>query len=252
MYNEYDPHTLLSPYIDKYWVAQGVFSGEYCFKVFPDGCIDLIVAFGSSAQTRQRKEGQAFVVGTYTSFTEQCFNGSADMFGIRFKPAGITAFLLAQIFEFTNGLIDMPYQNSLFDHEFSAFLPDTENRLKQIAHIENYLISKLPDLYTIDKRISYAIDLVKLKNGNITPTELADKACMSIRQFERKFKSITGVSPKTYTRIARFNYTRHYLQVNKEQNLLTTAFDCGYYDHAHLIKDFQEFAGELPSYFRQE
>lgn len=249
MYTEYNPHPLLKPYIDKYWVSQGYINGTISMKILPDGCIDIIFAYGESASTRCMTENTPYIVGTATTFTEQQFSNTVDMFGVRFNPAGITAFVKAQFYEVTDRIVELSQVDSLFNREFYLSIPDTHNRLTQIKYIENYLLKTLSYAFETDTRMVHAVNLFNHHTGNISPIIVAEKVCLSSRQFERKFKSVIGISPKMYNRIRRLKHTKQFINTFPDKSLSEIAWDCGYYDHSHLIKDFTGLTGELPSYF---
>lgn len=249
MYIEYNPHILLVPYIDKYWVSQGIVEEGFSMKIFPDGCVDIILAFGNSAQNRAMDESTPYLVGTMTSFLNEHFYGTIDMFGIRFKAGGITAFLSTPQFEFTNCLVELSQTDSLFSKAFHLSIPHTDNRQEQLAYIELYMLGKLMELHQTEGRITHAIEFIHSRKGILSMKDLAAEVCLGPRQFERRFKSVAGISPKMYSRIVRFNHTKEYLQHHPESTLYSAAFDCGYYDYAHLIKEFAELAGEQPGYF---
>ena len=75
---------------------------------------------------------------------------------------------------------------------------------------------------------------------------------LSRRQFERKFKEYSGFSPKSFLNIARFSALIKSRNKN-HTNLTQTAYDFGYYDQSHFIRDFRKFSGSAPSrYFKQQ
>ena len=69
--------------------------------------------------------------------------------------------------------------------------------------------------------------------------------------YERKFKASVGVTPKMFAKIFRFKHAVKFLQDYPYNDLLTVAAECGYYNHAHLIKDFKMMLGNAPSDFRR-
>lgn len=77
---------------------------------------------------------------------------------------------------------------------------------------------------------------------------LAQQLGISERYLEKKFQNITGVSPKKYIRLLRFNRTVTMLENNC--NMMDIVVELGYHDHAHLINDFKKFAGCAPSRFK--
>lgn len=76
---------------------------------------------------------------------------------------------------------------------------------------------------------------------------LASDACLSLRQFERLFRERVGVSPKLFTRIARFGQAHKLRQADPTRSWLDIAYGCSYCDPNHLVKDFQQFAGTTPT-----
>ena len=77
--------------------------------------------------------------------------------------------------------------------------------------------------------------------------QLASDACLSVRQFERKFRERLGVSPKLFSRIARFRHAYKLRETDPVRSWIDIAYACSYYDPNHLVKDFQQFAGTNPS-----
>jgi AraC-like DNA-binding protein len=69
---------------------------------------------------------------------------------------------------------------------------------------------------------------------------------VSPRQLERRFKMRVGISPKYFARIRRFQ--RVFPAIEEGSEWVDAAAACGYYDQAHLIRDFRAFAGEPPSH----
>lgn len=246
MYREHRPNILLIDFVETYWTAEGFIPGEQTASVLPDGCVDILFVFDENGLSSFR----SFIVGTMTSSLEVLYKGKFRMLGIRFRPGGITAFTRASINEFTDKRIDISLIETLFNHRFYEELPGKGSLPEMIVRIDSYLIRKLSSAFELDRRIIYAADLIRRNHGLISPNDVAEQACLSVRQLERKFKSIVGISPKMFGRIMKFRNAVDYLKNNSTESLFSVAVDCGYYDHAHLIKDFKCYSGDSPSGFR--
>ena len=85
--------------------------------------------------------------------------------------------------------------------------------------------------------------------GTLPIALLAEKSCLSKRQFERRFINDVGISPKTFSRVIKFSNECCFLNEEPKKSLFETAIDCGYYDHAHLIKEFKSLSGLSPAEF---
>jgi AraC-like DNA-binding protein len=98
------------------------------------------------------------------------------------------------------------------------------------------------DFYSIDS----IIKLISENPNFLTVEKMAGEACLSISQFERKFIQLTGITPKIFARITRFNNAYQLKDKNPGSDWLSIALDAGYYDYQHLVKDFKQFAKVTP------
>jgi len=88
-------------------------------------------------------------------------------------------------------------------------------------------------------------------SGTVRVGELADQVGWSPRYLQRLMLAETGLTPKSAARVARFDRARRMLQrragAGGPAALADLAADCGYYDQAHLAREFRELAGCRPS-----
>jgi transcriptional regulator GlxA family with amidase domain len=75
---------------------------------------------------------------------------------------------------------------------------------------------------------------------------LASEAGISTRQLRRRFLMEVGVGPKLLCRLLRFQQVFRAVDQNVAE-WAGIAFECGYYDQAHLINDFRQFAQQTPA-----
>jgi AraC-like DNA-binding protein len=126
-------------------------------------------------------------------------------------------------------------------------LRETNDYFTMIDLIERYLLRRIgqmkPEVQPIDKIIACIKDAQK----PLSLDWLADQACLSTRQFERKFQDRMGMSPKFYTRIARFDKAFKIKAKHPQLEWLDVAYHCGYFDFSHLMRDFRQFAEVTPS-----
>jgi AraC-like DNA-binding protein len=79
-----------------------------------------------------------------------------------------------------------------------------------------------------------------------TVENVASRFGISARYMQQLFVQYTGLSPKLYSQINRFQNS---LQLVREGNdsLTSIAYECGYADQSHFIKEFKTFTGSTPS-----
>jgi AraC-like DNA-binding protein len=80
--------------------------------------------------------------------------------------------------------------------------------------------------------------------------QLADLSCVSVRQYERQFLERIGTSPTTFIRQARFMSAMRLRRTRSELSWSAIAYECGYFDQMHLIRDFKTFTASTPTSFR--
>nr|WP_262899485.1 helix-turn-helix domain-containing protein [Chryseosolibacter histidini] len=85
--------------------------------------------------------------------------------------------------------------------------------------------------------------------GKVSLDWLAGESCLSPKQFTRKFYERTGVNPKTYLKIIRFTKAVNIKNAYPDRDWLQIAFECGYFDYQHLVKDYKEFTKNTPNDF---
>jgi AraC-like DNA-binding protein len=99
--------------------------------------------------------------------------------------------------------------------------------------------------------VSYAWDRLRQSRGAVSVAELAAETGWSVRHLGEQFRAETGLSPKAGARVIRFDQARRRLQRQQAENgrvvLADLAAGCGYYDQAHLARDFRDLAGCPPS-----
>ncbi|WP_344806091.1 AraC family transcriptional regulator [Microlunatus ginsengisoli] len=80
---------------------------------------------------------------------------------------------------------------------------------------------------------------------------LARHVALSSRQLGTLFAREVGVSPKQVSRLMRFDHAKQRIgravSEGKAPALAGIASDCGYFDHAHLDRDFAQFTGTSPT-----
>jgi len=91
------------------------------------------------------------------------------------------------------------------------------------------------DIYSVDEPFN-------IKN-------ISGRHAMSERYIQRLFQAAVGLTPRTFYKIQRFNKSLELVKGMK-LSLTSVAYDCGYHDQAHFIREFREFTGLKPSEVR--
>ena len=169
---------------------------------------------------------------------------------IIFQPGGLNRFLNIPITE----LFDNGYSaREIIGREVEELLDkshDTISLHELDSIVQSYFLKKLSQIKE-PLPIDFALQQL-LVNHNTNIDRIAEMACMSIRTFERKCKERLGMSAKMYARIARFHKAYKMLENRSIISWPDLTYEVGYYDQAHFIKDFKEFARVTPTILHKE
>ena len=80
-----------------------------------------------------------------------------------------------------------------------------------------------------------------------TVTDVSATVGLSQRRFIQLFSQQVGLTPKVFCRVRRFQRAIRTAHQERQVNWSELALDCGYFDQAHFIHDFQAFSGLTPS-----
>lgn len=144
----------------------------------------------------------------------------------------------------------------------AVFSPALQAVNDQIANAKTYteIIERAEEFLTMKvrnvKKETHGIDRIGqllLENPSKFSLDwLANQACLSPRQFERKFSERMGIGPKLYSRISRFFQAFQYKETHPQVDWLTVALQFGYTDYYHLSKDFKHFGNVTPNILLQQ
>lgn len=154
--------------------------------------------------------------------------------------------------------------HELFDGGYDAldfFGPEMKSINEQLQHtqnlekgkniVEQFLLKKVANLRGI-LPFDSALRIMMNNNGNMPIEQAASLSCLSMKQFERKCKERIGMNPKMYARILKFSKAYRLHEALPQLSWTKIAYEAGYYDQMHMIKDFKVFAGVNPSVIEQQ
>jgi AraC-like DNA-binding protein len=256
----FEPHPLLASFVQSIFLVdhvldpgEGAIVGQY--PPTPQHCIFLYIKEKFKAKKVNEAEykvrSKAVVVGPQVTRMELEVHNDYTVAVIGFHPGGLYR------------LLGIPMEE-IFDDGFDGFelmgndindlvdqCAELESLDKIHERIENYLLRKLAkvkELLPVDKALHQMLRF----QGNMPIAQVADHACLSLRQFERKCKERLGFSPKVYSRLIRFSNAYRLFENSEIPNWSEIAYVSGYYDQMHFIKDFKEFAGITPTMMEEE
>jgi AraC-like DNA-binding protein len=254
-YVSINPGPELEPFIKCYWTLD-LPPEEYPEKqtIVPDGCMEMIFHYGDHYfqyldNKRKIQQPKCFVFGQITNTLEIEPSGITGIFSVRFHPNGFLPFTTIPLEEMHNRAVPL---DEIFGKEalmLEKEILESKDTFKRIETIEKFLLEKLqtPDLsYRIAKD---CVEILIQSSGQLRVDELSEQLQLNRRNLERKFSNAIGLSPKQLSKIIRLQTTLKMMDSQNFTNLTDLAYQNGYFDQAHFIKDFREFTGLSPKQF---
>ena len=113
--------------------------------------------------------------------------------------------------------------------------------------VETALAARLEAAAAPPPDVDWAWRRLTSANGRIRIADLAAELGCSRKHLAVKFREHVGLPPKLVARMLRFRHTVDVLLASPESSIAEIAASCGYYDQAHLDRDFREFARTTPT-----
>jgi AraC-like DNA-binding protein len=136
-------------------------------------------------------------------------------------------------------------------------LREARSTTARFAMVENFLLRRLAcaqrtKRFRTDGRVEAAANYIQHNPGRVHLPQLAHYVNCSERTLRRRFTNAVGVCPKRYVRILRFMHARRWIERHPRPDWQDLLSALGYYDQAHLINEFQHFAGVFPQLYESE
>lgn len=240
-YTEFLPQTALQSFVYCYWQLKtnSPLTAPFHYRVVADGCIDVFFELTDTSEN--------FVMGFCKKFTEFPLDKTFNYFGIRFLPTmfpqlfKVNALTLSNRFEHLQNVVP-GLSDFIATHLHADQTPDQIKAL-----LDQYLLTIVSrQHFDNDSRLYNAIDIILRKSGVVNIETDIDTG-ISQRQLRRLFEYYIGDTPKTFSKVVRFQNILRAKPSTQSLRQNKLFFDVGYYDQAHFIKEFRHFYGVTPA-----
>lgn len=250
------PTGILARYIQHYWMLEaGDDEKSVTERVIPTGNIEWMFHYhnpflvqSSSHETHVQQRG--FASGISSSYADVSTQGAAGVIAISFYPHGACHFLSMPLSQIGNTSVSLNDLLGNKTREIEEKIVLANGLAERIRIIESFLLSIYRPVISHDSRlISDAVRIIKNAKGQIPSGKLAEILSFSQKSIERKFSEKIGTSPKQFSKIVRFQHVVDELWNDKNRELTALAYNNGYFDQSHFIRDFKAFSGYTPGEF---
>ncbi len=259
IYKEIKPSPILADFVKLIWIMEYNFSGELPppERIMTDGIVELVFHFGEPFNTyyydnTKEKQPNSFFIAQLNKHILIQPEGKAGIISVRFYPWGAYHFFDIPVKAFGDKTTNIEHIWGKEAFEIEEEICSAQNNKERVKLVENFLVKKLIENHKVDFMPDKILRYIQKTKGQLPLKTLLSNTGITERTLERKFLSSVGVTPKQFSRITRFLNTCSFLEKHKAKSLTQITYECGYYDQAHFIREFKEFAGITPKeYFKE-
>ncbi len=249
-YSEFPAPQDLSDIVRCIWIFEASFDDPHDERIVPDGCPEIILHFGApyrelATADRWRNQPPLLLAGNITRPLVLRAQGKVGVLGIRLWPHAISRFIPISPVASLDTRMPLRHRDIAFWRKRLTHAVDTER-----VHLVESIVSALSrHPATMDAAVAWSVAEIFASRGQVAPETLAQGNNLSLRQLERRMKATSGLSLKLLASLVRFRAVFDELNADVPSPWLTAALAAGYFDHAHMIRDFKRYAGKAPRAF---
>lgn len=170
---------------------------------------------------------------------------------LRLTPLGAHRVLGLAMYELTNRTNRSVELEDLLPgaRELTSRLREAESWAERFGLVESFLLRRLADASPPAPEVEWSWHRLRRSGGRASIGGLAAELGWSHRRLIARFREQIGLAPKAAARVLRFDRAVAALGSPRALGLAEVATECGYFDQAHLNRDFRELAGTTPGAF---
>jgi methylphosphotriester-DNA--protein-cysteine methyltransferase len=238
------PGPALERFVDRLWYFDTNDTTPQPDRVLPHGTFELVISLNPDANGAA---DESLIAGPHTRAMIVDPVDYTPMIGAHFRPGAAAMLLGYPAHDFRDldvSLADIWTSQAV---ELRECLIETCNPDEALSTLELALIGIARSAALLHPAVSMAISRLHAPYLVTSIRDLASDCGLSQRRFIELFKHQVGLTPKLYSRIRRFQRTLSVIQRSERPCWAGLAFDCGYADQAHLIRDFHDLSGLRPT-----
>lgn len=237
--------------MQRFWQVRGACEEMETQLLLPDGCMGLVLSFGAPVEQvvsagRGVPASSTLFIGEIRRPYMTRVRGDLELLGVQFRPGAALAFVDAP----SDAIVDRLADEAVLRRSLAVEIARTVHGADPVDRLELLQVALVRALAGRNTRgpsplVRTAVGLLATEEDVTRIEALADQLGVSRRQLERRFRAEIGVTPKALAMVMRFRRVLDAIE-RRSEDWTAIALRCGYFDQAHLIRDFKRFTGRTP------
>ena len=244
------PHPSLTPYVIDYSGYRESGAKEIWRRELPVSFIPLIINFAEPFTIRDGPETEArfgsFAAGVYAGPVIVGSQGNARCLQVNFSPLGAYRFFHLSQAELAGRTLALDDLLGSAATRLIAELHDAPDWPERFALLDTFIAGRFEKARAPSATVLEVWHGLVDTHGAASVGSLARQAQVSRRHLAQLFRAEIGTTPKTMARILRFEHARDLARSVPRLSWADLAYEAGYADQAHLVREFRELSGLSP------
>jgi AraC-like DNA-binding protein len=194
-----------------------------------------------------RASPQTFVVGPQNyRRAHVSLSGQVHVFNILFQPTGLNRLVGINMTSLVNQAPPASDVLGKYGTALGDAVRAASNFHSRVTAVERWVGMMLDDREP-DGVIDHSSRLLIAVRGRARIEDLVRRSGLSASQFQRRFATQVGMTPKMFARTIRFDRALTARRDCPDRSWTDIVHELGYFDQAHFIRDCHAFAGLPPS-----
>jgi AraC-like DNA-binding protein len=244
------PASHLRPYVSSYIDFDMTGWPGRCHRGLPDGSLTVVLSIGTPVVVRCAGQADvaaaAAVAGLRTGPVTIVHDRTQRGVQLELTPAGARALLRVPAAALADGVFCLGDVAGRRADELAGRVAASPGPTRRAEALDAVLTSWLTE-----DRYPPAVDAMwrrlVVSAGSAPIAAIAAEIGLGRRHLGQLFRAELGLAPKTAARVLRFARARRLLVAGQTRGLARTAAACGYFDQAHLTRDWKQLAGCTPA-----
>lgn len=247
-YQELAPPVDLEAVVECFWFASGPPGGVE--HIVPDGCPELVVQLGAAMRAGDedqtlRLQPRALLVGSRGRHLCILPTGAFSTAGVRIRPGGLGRLTGTPAHALSDGWTDLQALFGRAGTRLVSALEAAPDVAARASVLTRFVRALLQHRGAPDPRLEVAVQRLRERRGQASLHGLRRELGVSERWLERCFAREVGLSPRTLASLLRMHGA--FEALGPGTVWADVALAAGYFDQAHLNRDFRRYAGLPPS-----
>jgi len=248
-----DPDPRLAGHVTSVQAYAEHLDGPVRWWELPGTKMPLIIDLGSGfrlldpCDTSVAVEHGSFFAGFHARPAVPESDGRARCIQVNFTPIGAHLFLGVPMSELANLIVDPADVLGAAASRLVDRLHDSATWEARFRTVEDFIAGRMLRTKPPSPGVAWAWSRLDETGGQVDIGALATELGWSHKRLIARFREQVGVPPKLVARVLRFDRAVRLIDRGTELTWTELALACGYYDQAHLIRDFRELSGMTPT-----